>query len=255
MPTNGSLEKAFARGSNGIRVLHSISGQVPCGSMLAVIGASGAGKSTLVDILAGKRKVGAVSGSVSVLDSSEEHNFDVRSSKATIGYVDQEDVLPSNATVREALMFAAELKMPESIATESKRQRVEEVLGQLGLSRIADSRIGSTERRGISGGERRRLSIGLELMAQPSILILDEPTSGLDSVSALRVVEVLRDLAKGDSESENEHSHFKRSRTTIIATIHQPSSRIYHAFDLVSVLAEGGHQVYFGPAASAEATF
>lgn len=116
-------------------------------------------------------------------------------------------------------MFAAKLKLPESISETEKAERVWEVLGQLGLQDIAESRVGSGERRGISGGERRRLSIGLELIARPSILILDEPTSGLDSVSAAKVVQVLRDLAHGD--------HGVVQKTTIIATIHQPSSQIF----------------------------
>lgn len=133
-------------------------------------------------------------------------------------------------------MFAARLKLPESIPAHVKEERVWEVLGQLGLRDVANSRVGSGERRGISGGERRRLSIGLELVARPSILILDEPTyvlcihaagaplsdissysSGLDSVSAGKVVRVLQELARGEGDQ----------RTTIIATIHQPSSQIF----------------------------
>lgn len=116
----------------------------------------------------------------------------------------------------------------------------------MGLQDVSESRIGSNERRGISGGERRRLSIGLELIAAPSILILDEPTTGLDSVSALKVVDVLRHLSLGTST---------KARTTVIATIHQPSSRIFHAFDHVCVLASRGRQVYFGRADRAEAHF
>lgn len=143
------------------------------------------------------------------------------------------------------------------------RARVFEVLNLLGLLDVADSMSGSGTKRGISGGEKRRLSIGLELLAAPAILIADEPTSGallsllvlrsrtymalagLDSVSATRVVQVLKNLANSDSGR----------RTTVITTIHQPSSLIYHLFDTVMVLGVGGRQVYFGPAQEASDFF
>lgn len=143
------------------------------------------------------------------------------------------------------------------------RARVFEVLKLLGLLDVADSMIGSGTKRGISGGEKRRLSIGLELLAAPAILIADEPTSGelgsprfssfpclhssagLDSVSAARVVQVLKTLANSDSGQ----------RTTVITTIHQPSSQIYHLFDTVMVLGVGGRQIYFGPAQDANTFF
>jgi hypothetical protein len=128
------------------------------------------------------------------------------------------------------------------------------VLEQLGLAEVANVRIGSPERRGISGGQRRRLSIGLELLAQPSVLILDEPTSGLDSVSAYRVVDLLRRLTQGALDDGHEESSLVRSRTTVIATLHQPSSRIFHCFDTVCLLANG-RQVHFGPTADVQAHF
>lgn len=118
--------------------------------------------------------------------------------------------------------------------------RVQAILVQLGLERVSESRIGDREVRGLSGGERRRLSIGLELIARPAIFMCDEPTSGLDAASANRVMQALRELAN--------------QGTTVITTIHQPSSRIYSLFDSVLVLALGGRQVYYGDAKLAMAT-
>ncbi len=157
-------------------------------------------------------------------------------------------------TVAEALLFAARLRLPEYVTDAEKRQRVEDVLEQLGLTHVRDSRIGEpvSHARGISGGEMRRVSIGLELVASPDVLILDEPTSGsfsssslhvyliadfflrfsfslgLDSVSALKVVSVLQALA-----------HDTDNPTAVIATIHQPSSQIYRVFDRIVLLSDG----------------
>jgi len=134
----------------------------------------GAGKTSLIDILGDKDKSGHISGTVTYTDSTGDP---IR--RPRIGFVDQSDVLPSTLTVQEALTFAARLRMPESVSTQDKEARVFEVMQQLGLVDIKDTRIGNIERRGISGGEARRVSIGLELVANPDILVLDEPTSGL----------------------------------------------------------------------------
>jgi ABC-type nitrate/sulfonate/bicarbonate transport system ATPase subunit len=130
-----------------------------------------------------------------------------------IGFVPQQDILPATLTVREAILFAARLRLPESIPFSEQLARVDDVIEKLGLTRVADVRIGDGEKRGISGGEMRRVSIGLELVAEPDVLILDEPTSGLDSVSASQVARVLHGLA-----------HNKQNPTAVIASIHQPRS-------------------------------
>ncbi len=131
----------------------------------------------------------------------------------SIGFVPQQDILPSTLTVHEALLFAARLRLPEYIPDSEKLARVDDVVEKLGLTTVRDVRIGDGEKRGISGGEMRRVSIGLELVAKPQILILDEPTSGLDSVSAAKVAGVLHELA-----------HDPKERRVVIATIHQPRS-------------------------------
>ncbi|KAF7796484.1 hypothetical protein EIP86_007661 [Pleurotus ostreatoroseus] len=237
-------------------VLDNVSGVVHPGQMMAVLGPSGAyftslhflpaiskltvfyspgaGKTTLIEILAGRSKIGRTTGTVS---------FPGHHGRPLIGFVPQQDILPPTLTVHEALLFAARLRLPECIPDSEKIARVDDIIEKLGLTRVRDVRIGDGEKRGISGGEMRRVSIGVELVAQPQILILDEPTSGLDSVSAAKVASVLADLA-----------HDPDQRRVVIATIHQPSSRLYHTFDQVVVMSHG-RPVYTGPGGFAPAEF
>lgn len=173
-----------------------------------ILWSAGAGKTTLVEILAGKSKSGRVSGAVSFPATAAAPD---PSARPQVGFVSQQDVLSPTLTVYEALLFAAELRVPESIPLSEKRARVDDVIEKLGLDKVRNVRIGDGEKRGISGGEMRRVSIGLELVARPDVLILDEPTSGLDSVSAAKVANVLRSLA-----------HDEKNPTVVIASIHQP---------------------------------
>lgn len=138
----------------------------------------GAGKSTFLDILAGKSKSGTLAGSVLV------NGVKLNPSRFRLisGYVDQEDLLVANLTVRETLLFSANLRLPESVTSQEKENIVDSVLAELGLEHIADSRIGGGGVRGISGGEKRRVSIGMELVTSPGVLFLDEPTSGMLTV-------------------------------------------------------------------------
>ena len=238
---SGSERAMFAEGGaavgpkGGKIILRGVCGQLPPGAFCCILGPSGAGKSTLVDILAGKRKAGHVEGRVRF-----DRDGDGR---IKIGYVDQSDILSPTATVLETLLFAAYLRLPENIPKQVKEQRAHTVLAQLGLTDVANTRVGSSEHRGISGGEMRRVSIGVELVAAPDVLVLDEPTSGLDSVSAGRLIKLLKSLS--DDEE---------TKTTIVASIHQPSSALYHAFDQVVLLANG-NQLYFGPGGNAPAEF
>ncbi|KAJ3349265.1 hypothetical protein HDU83_000648 [Entophlyctis luteolus] len=144
-------------------------------------------------------------------------------------------------------MFSAQLRLPESVSRREKRARVEEVMATLGLTHVADVRVGGSggggrsARRGISGGEKRRVSIGVELVTSPAVIVLDEPTSGLDSFNALAVIRTLSDLAH-------------KSQKTVIFTIHQPRSDAYILFDQVLVLSKG-EPLYFGPGKEAAAHF
>ena len=145
--------------------------------MLFLLLVSGAGKTTLVEILSGKNKSGVISGRFSFLPENHENQKAPR-----IGFVPQQDILPSTLTVFEALLFAARLRLPENITDAEKHERVDILLEKLRIAPIKNARIGDItggKARGISGGEMRRLSIGLELIACPDVLLLDEPTSGL----------------------------------------------------------------------------
>ncbi|KZS98849.1 ABC transporter [Sistotremastrum niveocremeum HHB9708] len=225
-PNNGILSKlgSAPRRDTPLVVLDDIEGKIAPGQIMAILGPSGAGKTTLIECLAGKPKIGLISGSVNFL----EPDGSSLAREPRIGFVDQADVLPPTLSPFEALLFAAKLRLPESIPLSSKVSRVYDVLSQLGLSDVANNRIGSGERRGLSGGEMRRVSIGLELVGDPEVLILDEPTSGLDSVSALKVINVLRNVA-----------HDPENPRVVICSIHQPSSKLYHSFDRVLLLSRG----------------
>ncbi|ORY44432.1 P-loop containing nucleoside triphosphate hydrolase protein [Rhizoclosmatium globosum] len=214
-------------------IIDGVSGMIKPGHVLAIMGPSGAGKSTFLDILAGKSKSGIVTGSV-LFDNIP---MSPQLQRNLIGFVDQEDTLMPTLTVRETLMFSAQLRLPESISKEDKIKKVNEVMATLGLSHVANTRVGGHGKRGISGGEKRRVSIGVELVTSPSVIVLDEPTSGLDSFNAIHVIKTLSDLAR-------------KLRKTVIFTIHQPRSDAYALFDQVLVLAKG-KTLYFGPGSSA----
>ncbi|KAJ6620338.1 ABC transporter [Mycena sp. CBHHK59/15] len=220
-------------------VLDAVSARVEPGQMMAVLGPSGAGKTTLVEILAGKRKSGATTGRVAYPSAT--------GAAPRIGFVPQQDVLPPMLTVYEALLFGARMRLPEGVSDAEKRTRVEGLMETLGIAALRDERIGwggdvgGGKARGISGGEMRRVSIGLELIASPDVLILDEPTSGLDSVSAARVARVLHAIA-----------HDSENPIPVIASIHQPSSQLYQIFDSILLLSHG-RALYAGPGGFAPA--
>ena len=222
---------------NGHRILRGISGRVAPGQLLAIIGGSGAGKSTCLDILAHKPKNGFVRGDIR-LNGMTLSDGEVRK---MCGFVDQEDTLMGTLTVRETLMYSALLTLPQTMSMEAKRMRVQEVMQELGIDHLADRKIGVPGQRGISGGEKRRVSIAQELVTNPQILFLDEPTSGLDSFSAFVVVETLSKLARNH-------------KRIIICTIHQPRSNIFALFDRLLLLAEG-RMLYSGDAHEANAHF
>ncbi|OAY33524.1 ABC transporter G family member STR2 [Manihot esculenta] len=206
--------------SQEVDLLHKITGYAPKGCITAVMGPSGAGKSTFLDGLAGRIASGSLMGRVS-FDGTEMSPSLI---KRTSAYIMQEDRLFPMLTVYETLMFAADFRLGP-ISTTDKKQRVEKLIEQLGLSSSRNTYIGDEGTRGVSGGERRRVSIGVDIIHGPSLLFLDEPTSGLDSTSAQSVIEKVH--------------HIARSGSTVILTIHQPSSRIQLLLDHLIVLARG----------------
>ncbi|KAG6414366.1 hypothetical protein SASPL_127088 [Salvia splendens] len=209
------------------KILRGITGSVGPGEILALMGPSGSGKTTLLKIIGGRLHE-HVTGVVTYNDFSYTPAL-----KRRIGFVTQDDVLFPQLSVEETLVFAALLRLPSRMSRRQKYERVEQILKELGLERCRHTRIGGGFIKGISGGERKRTSIGHEILVDPSLLLLDEPTSGLDSTSANRLLQILQGLAKAGR--------------TIITTIHQPSSRMFHMFDKVLLLSEG-HPVYYGKA-------
>ncbi|KAK6199553.1 uncharacterized protein RJT21DRAFT_121932 [Scheffersomyces amazonensis] len=206
----------------GQTVLKNVFGIVQPRECLAILGGSGAGKTTLLDILAGKNKGGIVTGDIYVNGNILE-NEDY---KRIVGYVDQEDHLIPTLTVYETVLNSALLRLPRDMTLRQKEARVVEVLNELRILNIKDRVIGSDFKRGISGGEKRRVSIACELVTSPSVLFLDEPTSGLDAYNARNVIESLVKLSRD----------FNR---TIVFTIHQPRSNIVSLFDKLILLSEG----------------
>ncbi|CAN4115336.1 unnamed protein product [Withania somnifera] len=199
-------------------VLKDVSCRAKSGEILAIVGPSGAGKSSLLDVLAGK--IEPQSGSIFV----NQKTVDKARFKKISGYVTQKDTLFPLLTVEETLSFTAKLRL--KLPSKELSKRVKCLIKELGLEHVAGARIGYDRIRGISGGERRRVSIGVELIHDPGVLILDEPTSGLDSASALQILDMLKTMAATRGQ-------------TIILSIHQPGFRIMKLFNSILLLANG----------------
>ncbi|KAK0585767.1 hypothetical protein LWI29_033792 [Acer saccharum] len=212
-------------------ILNGITGSVNPGEVLALMGPSGSGKTTLLNLLGGRILQPNVGGSITYNDQPY-----LKSLKSKIGFVTQDDVLFPHLTVKETLTYAALLRLPKTLTKQQKEKKAIDVIYELGLERCQDTMIGGSFVRGVSGGERKRVCIGNEIIINPSLLFLDEPTSGLDSTTALRTVQMLQDIAAGGK--------------TVITTIHQPSSRLFHRFDKLILLGKGS-LLYFGKASEA----
>ncbi|KAJ4800590.1 ABC transporter G family member 2 [Rhynchospora pubera] len=212
-------------------LLDSVSGEAREGEIFAVLGASGSGKSTLIDALANRILRESLKGSITL----NGDNLESRLLKVLSAYVMQDDLQYPMLTVKETLMYATEFRLPCSVSKEKKKNRVEELIKQLGLKTVTNTIIGDEGHRGVSGGERRRVSIGINIVHDPILLFLDEPTSGLDSTSAFMVVEVLKEIARRGS--------------LVILSIHQPSYRILNLLDRLLFLSRG-QTVFYGPPSS-----
>ena len=223
-------------------VLQSVEGVVNTTerSVFAILGASGSGKSTLLDIIAGRKRA---SGSVSTTGqvSVNGQALSPAQRRRALGYVTQEDALLPVLSVRETIAFSVNVRLSGAVSRSERDRRVTDAIHALGLDTVADSRIGAAgETGGISGGERRRVSIAAELVVDPLVLLLDEPTSGLDSASAAVVMQRLDGLAK--------------RRRLVIASIHAPRPDVFASFGRILLLS-GGRPAYLGPASEAEARF
>jgi ABC-type multidrug transport system ATPase subunit len=244
-------------------LLNNLSTVFRPGKLSAIMGSSGSGKTTLLQALHKRTSATLPASTTTVIAGVMCHNDAADVSEEAVGSctasVRQDDshLLPA-LTARETLVYAAMLRLPESWSKEAKRRRAEEVLGELGLRECGDTLVGGFGVKGLSGGEKRRLSVGLALLNDPSVLLMDEPTSvgglttlfsfdcsfvdvlffgvdmkGLDSATAKNMIQLLKTLAE--------------KGRTVICTIHQPRSDIVPLFDSIFILARGGHVVYDGP--------
>ncbi|TPX37595.1 hypothetical protein SmJEL517_g00656 [Synchytrium microbalum] len=203
------------------QVLFDLNGQAKPGELLAILGGSGAGKSSLMDVLSGRATSGRATGDIRFNNYTSESGW-----RQKIAYVQQDDIFYEMLTVRETLRYAALLKLPDTMTYKDKMRRVDKVVSETRLTDCLDTKVGDAVFRGISGGEKKRLHIALELLNEPSILILDEPTSGLDAFNAHNVIEAIRTTAVENNR-------------TVMISIHQPRKEILDLFDRIMILAAG----------------
>lgn len=230
------IEKRHMRSQTTKSILSPLTAAFQPGSLNVIMGPSGSGKTSLLNCMAGRLRDDfstryKVFGSMTFngLAPSEDVVHSICS------FVTQDDdALLASLTVRETLRYAAGLRLPKWMSKQQKMQKAEEILLKMGLKDCADNLIGNDLVKGISGGEKRRVTIAVQILTEPRVLLLDEPLSGLDAFTALSIMDVLLGLA-----------HEGR---TLIVTIHQPRSDLFAHFGNVLLLARGGHPVFAGPA-------
>ncbi|CAK7564578.1 MAG: hypothetical protein SEPTF4163_002472 [Sporothrix epigloea] len=216
------------------QLLDKVFGYVQPGNLVALMGSSGAGKTTLLDVLAQRKDAGRIDGSILIDGKPQGISF-----QRMTGYCEQMDVHEGTATIREALEFSALLRQPQSVPKSEKLAYVEHIIDLLELRFFADALIGTPDA-GLSIEQRKRVTLGVELVAKPTLLFLDEPTSGLDGQSAYNIIRFLRCLVDGGQ--------------AVLCTIHQPSAVLFEAFDSLLLLAKGGKMAYFGETGKHSAT-
>ena len=215
---------------DGHSILSGVSGRFTHSRVAAIMGPSGAGKSTFLNVIMGKTAgLGQVTGGIRA-NGREMRPEDLR---GIVGFVPQEDIVHEDLTVRENLVYSARLRLSAAKPLREQFAIVDDVINVLQLRHVQHSVVGSAERRGISGGQRKRVNIGMELVAKPSILFMDEPTSGLDATAAADILGALKRMAG--------------LGMNIITVIHQPRFSIFSLFDDVMLLCKGGKLAYLGP--------
>mmetsp|Transcript_14473 Transcript_14473/g.31813 ORF Transcript_14473/g.31813 Transcript_14473/m.31813 type:complete len:646 (-) Transcript_14473:825-2762(-) len=212
-----------------IKVVNSVSGSLQEGTMTALLGGSGTGKTSLLNALSGRAFYGDVTGTILI----NGHRGKIEDHGYPVGYVPQDDLVHGELTVRENLIFAGRFRLPANTSMKEVSELADGVIANLGLAKVRDSIVGDMRVRGISGGEKKRVNIGIELMARPNILFLDEPTSGLDSSSSSLVMSCLKNMVM-------------EIGVTVACVIHQPRKFIFDLFDSVILLVPGGEIIYEG---------
>ncbi|XP_020252372.1 ABC transporter G family member 31 isoform X3 [Asparagus officinalis] len=211
-----------------LQLLSSVSGVFRPGVLTALVGSSGAGKTTLMDVLAGRKTGGYIEGDIKISGYPKEQSTFARVS----GYVEQNDIHSPQVTVEESLWFSARLRLPKEIRSESRHDFVEQVMALVELDNLRHALVGLPGSTGLSTEQRKRLTIAVELVANPSIIFMDEPTSGLDARAAAIVMRTVRNTVD--------------TGRTVICTIHQPSIDIFETFDELLLMKRGGQVIYGG---------
>lgn len=219
--------------NNGARILNNLHGEIRHGELTGIMGPSGAGKTSLLAVLCDKVTEGQITGKM-LINGKEEK---LAKYKKLVGFVPQNDVMHYDLTVKENIEFSAATRLPSYMTKKEVEEQVRKVLKVLNLSKVKNQVIGDDRKRGISGGQRKRVNIAMELVADPTILFLDEPTSGLDSTAAKDVLLHLRQIAQ--------------MGLTVITCLHQPRFEIFEMLDRCLLLGFGGQMVYNGMAREA----
>lgn len=212
-----------------LELLKGVSGAFRPGVLTALMGVSGAGKTTLLDVLAGRKTSGYVQGSITISGFPKNQETFARIS----GYCEQTDIHSPHVTVYESLMYSAWLRLSPEVDSATRKMFIEEVLELVELTSLREAIVGLPSVSGLSTEQRKRLTIAVELVANPSIIFMDEPTSGLDARAAAIVMRTVRNTVD--------------TGRTVVCTIHQPSIDIFDAFDELLLLKVGGEQIYAGP--------
>jgi len=211
-----------------LQLLSDISGAFRPGVLTALVGVSGAGKTTLMDVLAGRKTSGTIEGDIKLSGYPKKHETFARVS----GYCEQTDIHSPNVTVYESLVYSAWLRLSSEVDDNTRKMFVEEVMSLVELDVLRDALVGLPGVSGLSTEQRKRLTIAVELVANPSIIFMDEPTSGLDARAAAIVMRTVRNTVN--------------TGRTVVCTIHQPSIDIFEAFDELLLLKRGGRVIYAG---------
>ncbi|KAG8091552.1 hypothetical protein GUJ93_ZPchr0012g20034 [Zizania palustris] len=211
-----------------LQLLSEVSGTFRPRVLTALVGSSGAGKTTLMDVLAGRKTGGYIEGDIRIAGHQKEQGTFAR----IAGYVEQSDIHSPQVTVEESLWFSSTLRLPNDISRETRHAFVEEVMALVELDQLRNALVGKQGITGLSTEQRKRLTIAVELVANPSIIFMDEPTSGLDARAAAIVMRAVRNTVD--------------TGRTVVCTIHQPSIDIFEAFDELLLLKRGGRVIYAG---------
>ncbi|KAM0973866.1 hypothetical protein ACFX2C_017131 [Malus domestica] len=221
--------KAEGITENRLELLKGVSGAFRPGVLTALMGVSGAGKTTLMDVLAGRKTGGYIEGNITISGYPKNQETFARIS----GYCEQTDIHSPHVTVYEALIYSAWLRLPPEVDSPTRKMFIEEVMELVELTSIKEALVGLPGVNGLSTEQRKRLTIAIELVANPSIIFMDEPTSGLDARAAAIVMRTVRNTVD--------------TGRTVVCTIHQPSIDIFDAFDELFLLKRGGEEIYVGP--------